>query len=111
MSSTIITQVSNKIRNISKNKIIQAKVVIEFGVGIRLEVATSTRVTKANGFEVDTCSAYRQHPITDYNRIVKEDKTDVYTKELVESYIKLMNDSFDGFLAEAKDHFMTLDAV
>ena len=111
MPTTITAKIASKIRKISNDRILTATVIVEFGVGIRLEMQTTSRITKANGFDIDTECAYRPHPITDIKRVIKEEKTDVFTHALVQDYVDHLNAGFDRIIVEVEDHFQTIDQL
>lgn len=108
---TITTKIASKQKKLSKDRVLTIQVVVEFGLGIRIELETISRVTKANGFEVNTEHAYRHHPNLDLRRIVKSEETDLFTEALVQSYIDLLNERFESLVTEVEGHFMALEHI
>lgn len=104
---TYTAKVAHKNHKLDSQHYINAEIIVEFGVGIRVEVRTLSRVTKANGYETDTNSAYRTHPINDLNFIAKEDKIDCISHELVHSYVEYLEKEMPKFIRDAEQFFDT----
>lgn len=111
MQNTITATVGSKQKKLSNGRMLTASIIIDFAVGIRIEVNSISRVTKQNGFSVNTECAYRHQPATDIQRIVLSKNTQVFNLELVQGYVEYLESHFQRFVREAEDHYQTIESL